>query len=86
MKFFLLLPILFFSGSFAIAHEGHFSLGHREQLGLGLMMLGILLASIYVFLQRVYKTEESDQKATNPSHDPNTNAPSLTELKGRNYV
>ena len=86
MKFFLLLPILFFSGPIAIAHEGHFSLGHPEQLGLGLMMLGILLASIYVFMQRVFNAEEIDQRETNSSHDSINKAPSLNELKGKEYV
>ena len=74
------------TGSNAGAHEGHFSLGHPEQLGLFLMMIGILLASVYVFLQRKYGTEELDEEKTIDESSANQTPSSLNEIGGKNYV
>ena len=74
------------TGSNAGAHEGHFSLGHPEQLGLFLMMIGILLASVYVFLQRKYGTEELAEENTIDESLPDQTPSSLNEIEGKNYV
>ena len=74
------------TGSNAGAHEGHFSLGHPEQLGLFLMMIGILLASVYVFLQRKYGTEELAEETTIDESMPDQTPSSLNEIEGKNYV
>ena len=89
MKFFITL-LLLTAGSNALAHEGHFSLGHPEQLGIFLMMVGILLASVYVFLQRKYGTEElaeelAEEKTKGESASHQAPA-SLNDIGGKNYV
>ena len=85
MKFFITL-LLLMTGSNAGAHEGHFSLGHPEQLGLFLMMIGILLASVYVFLQRKYGTEELAEEKTIDESSPDQTPSPLNEIEGKNYV
>ena len=85
MKFFITL-LLLTAGSNAVAHEGHFSLGHPEQLGIFLMMVGILLASVYVFLQRKYGTEELAEENTIDESLPDQTPSSLNEIEGKNYV
>ena len=74
------------TGSNAGAHEGHFSLGHPEQLGLFLMMIGILLASVYVFLQRKYGTEELAEEKTSGESASHQAPASLNAIGGKNYV
>ena len=74
------------TGSNAGAHEGHFSLGHPEQLGLFLMMIGILLASVYVFLQRKYGTEELAEEKTSGESASHQAPASLNDIGGKNYV
>ena len=85
MKFFITL-LLLMAGSNAGAHEGHFSLGHPGQLGLFLMMIGILLASVYVFLQRKYGTEELAEEETIEESSPDQTPSSLNEIGDKNYV
>jgi len=85
MKFLIIL-LLLAAGSNAAAHEGHFSLGHPEQLGLFLMMVGILLASVYVFLQRKYGTEELAEEKTNSESAHHQAPASLNDIRSKNYV
>jgi len=85
MKFFITL-LLLTAGSNALAHEGHFSLGHPEQLGIFLMMVGILLASVYVFLQRKYGTEELAEEKTSGESASHQAPASLNAIGGKNYV
>ena len=85
MKFFITL-LLLTAGSNALAHEGHFSLGHPEQLGIFLMMVGILLASVYVFLQRKYGTEELAEEKTKGESASHQAPASLNDMGGKNYV
>ena len=85
MKFLIIL-LLLAAGSNAAAHESHFSLGHPEQLGLFLMMVGILLASVYVFLQRKYGTEELAEEKTNSESAHHQAPASLNDIRSKNYV
>ena len=85
MKFFITL-LLLTAGSNAVAHEGHFSLGHPEQLGIFLMMVGILLASVYVFLQRKYGTEELAEEKTEGESASHQAPASLNDIGDKNYV
>ena len=85
MKIFITL-LLLMTGSNAGAHEGHISLGHPEQLGLFLMMIGILLASVYVFLQRKYGTKELAEEKTNSGSAHHQAPASLNDIRSKNYV